>query len=225
LGGGCGGRGVRRVAAGGLWADAARAEETGTETGTGGAGLPRAGLARGRPAPHVKRGDDSKVKIDPELQKRIDELLDGNKAKKPTPLPKRRGMSPARPPASARGARKGATRPGAPKTKPRTPPTRPAPRNTTGSRNTSPRPGARNTPGARGAPEATSATTSLNIPPSDDNVAPEERTYRFGIKDGTYEQLVEGFARQTGLGVVGDAPRDGRVTFVTTEELSFNDAL
>jgi len=58
----------------------------------------------------------------------------------------------------------------------------------------------------------------------DSDVPPEERTYGFSIKDGTYQQLVDGFARQTGLGVIGETP-DGDVTFVTTEELSFEAAL
>ncbi len=70
-----------------------------------------------------------------------------------------------------------------------------------------------------------SPTTALNIPPSQTDVPAEQRKYVFGIKDGTYEQLVEGFARQTGLGVLGEAPKDGKVTFVSTQELSFNEAL
>ncbi len=184
-----------------------------------------------RPAKESKESDGGKVKIDPELQKRIDELLDGGKANKPTPVPPRRKASPTRPAGRTPGKRSGAARPNAQKNKPKA---RSGRGNRTGDRRI---PGARNTPrtpaeGAR-APGAAGAanvgegspTTALNIPPSDENIAPEERTYRFGIKDGTYEQLVEGFARQTGLGVVGDAPRDGRVTFVTTEELSFAEAL
>ncbi|RME40638.1 MAG: hypothetical protein D6788_02920, partial [Planctomycetota bacterium] len=68
-------------------------------------------------------------------------------------------------------------------------------------------------------------STKINIPPVENNIPPEERTYMFSIKDGTYEQLVEGFARQTGLGVVGEAPKGGKVTFVSTQPLSFQEAL
>ncbi|MBI3834275.1 MAG: hypothetical protein HY287_08100 [Planctomycetes bacterium] len=69
-------------------------------------------------------------------------------------------------------------------------------------------------------------TKSINIPPAiADDVPPEKKTYSFSIKDGSYEQLVEGFARQTGMGVIGDIPKEGKVTFVTTESLSFDAAL
>ena len=68
-------------------------------------------------------------------------------------------------------------------------------------------------------------TTPINIAPVESDVPPEERAFGFSIKDGTYEQLIEGFARQTGLGVIGDAPKDGKVTFVSTETLTFDQAL
>ena len=67
-------------------------------------------------------------------------------------------------------------------------------------------------------------TTQLDIPATGGE-APESKTYRFSIKDGTYEALVTAFSRLTGLGVVGDAPKDGKVNFVTTEELSFDEML
>jgi type II secretory pathway component GspD/PulD (secretin) len=75
------------------------------------------------------------------------------------------------------------------------------------------------------APDEPDDSQPIDIPPHSDGIPPEARTYRFSIRDGSYDQLVEGFARQTGLGVIGDAPRDGRVNFVTTEELSFAEAL
>ncbi len=68
-------------------------------------------------------------------------------------------------------------------------------------------------------------STTLNIAPAESDVPPEARMYGFSIKDGTYEQLIAGFARQTGLGVIGDAPKDGKVTFVTTETLTFDQTL
>ncbi len=67
--------------------------------------------------------------------------------------------------------------------------------------------------------------TPINIAPAESNIPPEERTYGFSIKDGSYEQLIEGFARQTGLGVIGEAPKEGKVSFVTTESLNFDQAL
>ncbi len=168
----------------------------------------------------VRNSDDGKVKIDPELQQRIDELLKDSRGNKPVKVPTRRVPRKGRTPVRPTGAKAGATRPsqGTPRTPVRAP-TRNVPRERNVPRSQAPAQ-------AKSTGETTSGpTTSINIPPSDDNIAPEERSYRFAIKDGTYEQLVEGFARQTGLGVVGDAPRDGRVTFVTTEELSFNAAL
>jgi len=174
----------------------------------------------------VTEDEDGKIKIDPELQKRIDELL---KRQKNSPG-KRRRPNRTRPGAGRPGAnrRPGAKRPGA--DRPGTPKRegRPGRRNVPDERRTPVRPGTRRTPGQdEESPDFApgESTTSLNIPPSDEMVPPEDRTYRFSIKDGTFEQLVEGFARQTGLGVLGDAPRDGKVTFVTTEELSFDEAL
>ncbi len=75
----------------------------------------------------------------------------------------------------------------------------------------------------RGEPSSPSAT--LDIQPADSDIPPEERNYTFSIKDGTYEQLLEGFARQTGLGVIGQAPKGGKVSFVSSEELTFQEAL
>jgi len=71
----------------------------------------------------------------------------------------------------------------------------------------------------------TEGRTPINIPPTVEPVPPEERMYSFSIKDGTYEQLIAGVARQTGLGVIGDAPAEGKVTFITDEELSFDELL
>jgi type II secretory pathway component GspD/PulD (secretin) len=58
----------------------------------------------------------------------------------------------------------------------------------------------------------------------DSSVPPEERTYEFSIKDGTYEQLLEGFSRQTGVGLLGEPPK-GKVSFVTTETMTFKQAM
>lgn len=78
--------------------------------------------------------------------------------------------------------------------------------------------------GQPGVEQPSGPTTPLDIPATGGE-APETKTYRFSIKDGTYDALVTAFARQTGLGVVGDAPKDGKVNFVTTEELSFDEML
>ncbi len=78
-------------------------------------------------------------------------------------------------------------------------------------------------------PPPAGPTTPIDIPPSDApddvNVPPEQRMYEFSIKDGTYEHLLAGVARQTGLGILGDAPKDGKVTFVTEEILTFDEML
>ncbi len=68
-------------------------------------------------------------------------------------------------------------------------------------------------------------TNHIKIDPLQDDVPPEEKTYSFSCRDCTYDQLVGGFARQTGLGVLGETPKDGKVNFVTTEKLSFKEAL
>ncbi|UCC29726.1 MAG: hypothetical protein JSU86_16165, partial [Phycisphaerales bacterium] len=146
---------------------------------------------------------DGKVKIDPELQKRIDELLEAQESKK-----------------TAADRARASRRQTSPKRhKPPPSPRQPAPRPRAVER--SPRPTDR---GDRG-PEPSGPTTKLDIPPTESDIPPEKRKYIFAIKDGTYGQLVEGFARQTGLGVIGEAPKDGKVTFVSTEELTFADAL
>ena len=149
------------------------------------------------------KGTDGKVKIDPELQKRIDELLKAQESKKTAAdraRASRRQTSPKghKPPPSPRQQ---APRP------------RPVER--------SPEPIDRDDRG----PEPSGPTDKLDIPPTESDVPPEERKYVFAIKDGTYGQLIEGFSRQTGLGVMGEAPKDGKVTFVSTEELTFAEAL
>ncbi len=69
------------------------------------------------------------------------------------------------------------------------------------------------------------AGKTIDIPPMDSDVPPEERTYSFGFKECTYEMLIGAFARQTGLGVIGETPPGGKVNFVTTERLSFLEAM
>ncbi|MCH8148838.1 MAG: hypothetical protein IH987_12710, partial [Planctomycetes bacterium] len=68
---------------------------------------------------------------------------------------------------------------------------------------------------------ASGPTTTLNIPAALEFIRPEDRTYFFSIVDGTYAQLIEGIARETGLGVIGEAPSHGKVSFICEEELSF----
>ena len=176
-----------------------------------------------------------KIEIDPELQKRIDEMLERDKARKQ----ELQGQIQANPPQPPQGQ---------PETKPatRVPPRRTSRRPGTPGQPTvpgqQPQEGAIQPTGAdAGQPTPTtmpamqpgvvtpteerSASTAMNIEPKLEDIPPELRSYRFSIKDGTYEQLVEGFARQTGLGVIGEAPKDGKVSFVSTEELSYEDAI
>lgn len=197
----------------------------------------------------VTEDENGKIKIDPALQKRIDELLQ-RQGRTPG---HRRGPNQPRPGANRPGAnrpgvnrpgvnrpgdvrsgvhrpgpvRRGPGRPGADEGEADQSGHEPSPhRGRTTTRRTPPQPPGKQDAAAQEPGAAQSDdTTSLNIPPTDELVPPEDRTYRFSIKDGTFEQLVEGFARQTGLGVLGDAPRDGKVTFVTTEELTFKEAL
>jgi type II secretory pathway component GspD/PulD (secretin) len=83
--------------------------------------------------------------------------------------------------------------------------------------------------GAEGAPGTSAddaeSSTEVNIPPSDSSLPPEQRVYSFSIKDGTYEQLIEVVARLTGLGVIGEAPKGGKVSFVADEELTFDELM
>ncbi len=51
-----------------------------------------------------------------------------------------------------------------------------------------------------------------------------QRQYSFSIKEGTYVELIESFARMSGLGVIGEAP-DGPVSFVSDETMDFRAAL
>ena len=142
-----------------------------------------------------------KFEIDPELQKKIDELFETERS---------RGGKQAR---EAQPQRKGQARqPRAPRiTKPRTPPPREA------QPQKPAKPVTRAAPGKPVVEVPAGPSTQLSIPAIESDVPPEERIYVFSIKDGTYEQLLEGFARQTGLGVSGEAPRDGKVTFVSPD--------
>ena len=59
----------------------------------------------------------------------------------------------------------------------------------------------------------------------DGKAAHATRTYSFSIENGTYENLVNNFARQTGLNVVGKSPLKGTVSLITAEPLTFEEAL
>ena len=76
-----------------------------------------------------------------------------------------------------------------------------------------------------GEEEESDLTTKLEIPPTVSLVPAEQRTYSFSIEDGSYEQLIAGIARQTGLGVLGDVPKGGKVSFVTDEELTYDELI
>ncbi|MGB0715014.1 MAG: secretin N-terminal domain-containing protein, partial [Phycisphaerae bacterium] len=92
---------------------------------------------------------------------------------------------------------------------------------------------ARNTPnratrdsGAdRGRSEPASQGKAINLPPVEDVVPAEERMYAVTFEDVTYEQLLEGVNRLTGLAILGESPRDGKVSFVSDEEISFEELL
>ena len=66
--------------------------------------------------------------------------------------------------------------------------------------------------------------SSLNVDAAEFLKPFNEREYSFSIKDGTYEQLIENFARMASLQVFGDAPA-GTVTFVSLQPMDFKTAL
>ncbi len=112
-------------------------------------------------------------------------------------------------PRSAGGARNRSTR------KPRS---TPKPKPTTPGRNR----GKQNTPAPSANVEKVRGTINLE---AEELLKPaEERSYNFSLVDGTYANLVENFARMSGLGVIGDAPQ-GQVSFVSTQEMDFRSAL
>ncbi len=58
-----------------------------------------------------------------------------------------------------------------------------------------------------------------------DTRAPEDRLYTFRLADATYREILEAFARQSGLELIGDPP-EGRVSFdCGHEQMSFKLAL
>ncbi len=146
-------------------------------------------------APVPPAGED--FGIDPEVQKKIDDMFKARGQTPPSEAIRRRGGG-----APTRGAT-------------------PAKSGNAPRKATPNRPGSA-PPTGRGAAEDPSLL--LDIAPAEDMTPPEDRMYGFAIKNGTYATLVEGFARQTGLGVIGNAPI-GPVTFVTTEKLTFGQAL
>ena len=160
--------------------------------------------------PPEGEGEENAPEIDPELKKRIDELF-GQKAQEGLSGSNRAAAQQALEQFQSRlrqDSKDGPKRAGGRPKKAKQPAAPALPRKTSGP------------------PVRPGASTSLNIAPiADKDLPPEERMYTFSIKGGTYRQLVEGFARQTGLGVLGEAPRDGKVTFVTTEEMTFLEAL
>ncbi|MBI4719226.1 MAG: hypothetical protein HY763_15620 [Planctomycetes bacterium] len=88
-------------------------------------------------------------------------------------------------------------------------------------------PGAR--PGLPGAQPGAAADEGhgrkIEIPAVEPQGAPEARMYQFSIKDSTYDVLMEMVAAQTGLAILGEVPPDGKVSFVTDEQLTFEDLL
>ncbi len=194
----------------------------------------------GQPNEPVGRDETGRVRIDPDVQRKIDDMLKqdeaGRKAAEnqpatpgaPTPNPAaaQNPPAPAQPPAG-----------GTPDAM-KTPAQRAAERRRAKAGADG---GVTNPPGGQPAgnvpqPQPVDAgmpaeppgeTTVLQIEPEPEAnpVPPEERQYGFSIKNGTYEQLIKGFAHQTGLGVLGETPREGTVTFETTETLSFREAI
>lgn len=78
-----------------------------------------------------------------------------------------------------------------------------------------------------GPPAERSAPVSDSVLVSPENIGkpPEERWYKFSIKDGTYADLIDGFQRATGVAVIGERPPGGPVNFESAEELSYEEVL
>jgi len=163
---------------------------------------PKTSVSDRRPDPEQSQPNEEQ--IDPVIEKQLEELLGSDPSANPENVAQRAAASRRRAPPKR-----------APKASGRTQETRAE----------DPRGVDQESPGADRGEDDESGSTTLNIPPIDGSVPPEERVYSFSIKDGTYEQLIEGVARQTGLGVLGEAPKGGKVTFVTDEQLTFDELL
>ncbi len=171
------------------------------------------------PAEPVPDSPD-KVVIPPEVQKKIDEMLQ----EKPQPADE---PEPAVQPASKTPQQIAAER---------AEQRRQARLRATGQQDdqatTPPQPGAHLAPnpfaggGQPSRPGTQAPGNKIEIPASTERASPpEQRKYSFSIKDAGYDVLIEGIARETGLGVIGEAPPDGKVTFVTEEQLTFDQLL
>ena len=165
-----------------------------------------------KPADEVQPPD-----VDPELVRQIEGALEQEAARQREEARKkiqqRRALRGGARPAQAEGTPQ--EEEGEEEQQPAPVPSRPQPRPTRVSEPPTAEPGE----------EAETPKTRVEIAAVQNHVPPEEKEYYISCKDCTYEQLVEGFARQTGLGVIGDVPKDGKVSFVTTEPLSFRAAL
>ena len=158
---------------------------------------PKKKPATGPKASNVKQ--DKGTQIDPALRKKIDDILERTAAQEAVQ-------------ARSRGPRQSPQlKAGDPAL--RTAPTRPS--------------GRKSAPAIlqnRANPTAPNSALKVGIPPGSADVPPEDRTYVFSVKDGSYQHLLDAFARMTDLGIVGDAPRDGKVTFVSAQEMTFKEA-
>lgn len=67
-------------------------------------------------------------------------------------------------------------------------------------------------------------TTELNELAENLGKPYDQRQYEFAIADGTYAELIEAFARMSGLEVIGSAP-DGTVNFTSKSKMDFKTAL
>lgn len=142
---------------------------------------------------------DKESEIDPALRKKIEDILRSTAAQEAEQARTRGGRQPAQLKAGDPALR--------------TAPVRPAGRESVPS----------NPPNQANAPSSDSVA-KVNIPPASADVPPEERTYVFSIKEGSYRHLLDAFARMTDLGMVGDGPRDGKVTLVSAQAMTFKEA-
>ena len=69
------------------------------------------------------------------------------------------------------------------------------------------------------------AKVDIDVPKENWELPYTERTYSFSIVDGEYAELVQQFARMTGLPVFGKAPSGEKISFYTKEPLDYDTAL
>ncbi|MFQ5495333.1 MAG: hypothetical protein ACE5EX_08105, partial [Phycisphaerae bacterium] len=205
------------------------------------AGKPAAAGAAGRATTTTRQ--KGQLKLDPAIQARIDQLVGHRRAGRAAASTRSGAHAPVGGDAKARsGAEQDAKaapwRPGQPRPAQPHQPTPPKPKPTAppaaGADQDQivpvPSDAGRAPPGkpddtADAGSAAADEADDAPLLPEEDTRPPEARTYRFSIKNGTHAQLLDGFARQAGIPIIGAPPHGQVQDLVTTEEMSYDAAL